>query len=267
MSLALLDAFSCMRCGLPVPPKLTPGKGSPRKYCSLRCKRAMRNRRKERAAKGLTPTPGPVQLELFNARHFVHGTVYQYRSMGCRCDNCRIAASAYRAQHSKHKCTRCGSPTQSNRDGAVCHSCRKERREHRPGTKTTWTCNTCGKECYHPKPAGSAFKFCSRKCAAIGKRKDPELLVDPYRRRASKQPGLSSASRSKLLHRWQRQQRSCFYCAGLCESVDHVIPIARGGTNFEGNLVPCCRTCNGSKGKKLLVEWRLRRGSSSTQAA
>ena len=206
------------------------------------------------------------QLELFNAASFVHGTKYRYDKRGCRCDECRQAATRYRTQHSSYRCSRCGDGTQSKREGAVCHPCRNKRREHRSGTKTTWTCQTCGKECYRSKTAGYAFKFCSTKCAGIGSRKQPESLVDPYNRRASKQPGLSSTSRRKLLHRWQSQQLSCFYCDGPCESVDHVIPIARGGTHFEGNLVPCCRKCNGSKSDWLLIEWRLRRGNKQEAA-
>lgn len=49
----------------------------------------------------------------------------------------------------------------------------------------------------------------------------------------------------------------CFYCGSkdLIEA-DHVIPISRGGRHSIGNLVPACRSCNGSKGKKLLVEWK-----------
>jgi 5-methylcytosine-specific restriction endonuclease McrA len=50
----------------------------------------------------------------------------------------------------------------------------------------------------------------------------------------------------------------CSYCGGTENiSLDHVVPIARGGNHSIGNLMPLCRSCNSSKGKKLLVEWRL----------
>lgn len=50
---------------------------------------------------------------------------------------------------------------------------------------------------------------------------------------------------------------SCAYC-GASEDItlDHVIPLKRGGTHGIGNIVAACRTCNSSKGAKLLVEWR-----------
>lgn len=49
---------------------------------------------------------------------------------------------------------------------------------------------------------------------------------------------------------------SCAYC-GSCKNieVDHVIPVARGGTHTPDNLVAACRRCNRSKGAKMLSEW------------
>ncbi len=55
----------------------------------------------------------------------------------------------------------------------------------------------------------------------------------------------------------ERYRHACAYCgsAGTLQ-MEHVIPISRGGRHAIGNLVPACRRCNGSKGRKLLVEWR-----------
>lgn len=50
----------------------------------------------------------------------------------------------------------------------------------------------------------------------------------------------------------------CIYCGATSRDaklqVDHVIPVAHGGTNEIGNLVVACQTCNIGKGKKLLLE-------------
>lgn len=66
--------------------------------------------------------------------------------------------------------------------------------------------------------------------------------------------------RSKILI---RDQFVCKYCGieGEGETqwcVDHVVPLSRGGTNDESNLVACCMPCNSSKSDRLLTEWRGR---------
>jgi 5-methylcytosine-specific restriction endonuclease McrA len=52
--------------------------------------------------------------------------------------------------------------------------------------------------------------------------------------------------------------KPCAYCGKQSEHLDHVVPLYRGGTHSIGNLVAACATCNLSKGKKLLSEWRYR---------
>ena len=37
--------------------------------------------------------------------------------------------------------------------------------------------------------------------------------------------------------------------------MDHLIPLSRGGTNVESNLVSACYSCNCSKGPKDSFEW------------
>lgn len=42
----------------------------------------------------------------------------------------------------------------------------------------------------------------------------------------------------------------CFYC-GLARgeiTVDHFVPLSRGGSNWITNIVPACRPCNSRKG-------------------
>jgi hypothetical protein len=57
----------------------------------------------------------------------------------------------------------------------------------------------------------------------------------------------------------ERAQDRCGYCQspqqyvlGLLE-LDHIIPIAKGGTDAEDNLWLACRLCNGFKGMQTLA--------------
>jgi 5-methylcytosine-specific restriction protein A len=60
---------------------------------------------------------------------------------------------------------------------------------------------------------------------------------------------------------WMRkvQQGECHYChrrvgkANL--TMDHVLPLSRGGKSKKGNIVPACKECNNKKKYLLPVEW------------
>jgi len=60
---------------------------------------------------------------------------------------------------------------------------------------------------------------------------------------------------------WMRrvQKGICYYCemdvgnANL--TMDHVVPLSRGGKSKKGNIVPCCKECNNKKKYLLPIEW------------
>lgn len=59
----------------------------------------------------------------------------------------------------------------------------------------------------------------------------------------------------------------CWICLSTENlSVDHIIPVTRGGTNDISNLTTLCKSCNSSKGNKTYTEWfekRLQQARSS----
>ncbi len=60
---------------------------------------------------------------------------------------------------------------------------------------------------------------------------------------------------------WKRKRSSgiCHYCNNKFApgelTMDHVIPIARGGKTEKSNVVPCCKECNTKKKQLLPAEW------------
>lgn len=63
-------------------------------------------------------------------------------------------------------------------------------------------------------------------------------------------------------YRLVRRYRGCAYCGSTAPLTrDHVVPLSRGGSDFIGNIVPACLSCNCSKKDRLLMEWRLTRAS------
>ncbi|WP_298433272.1 HNH endonuclease [Geobacter sp.] len=51
----------------------------------------------------------------------------------------------------------------------------------------------------------------------------------------------------------------CHYCGRSFPpdelTMDHLVPIVRGGTSTRGNVVPACKECNNRKKYLLPIEW------------
>lgn len=63
---------------------------------------------------------------------------------------------------------------------------------------------------------------------------------------------------------WWRQQIGpgvCYHCQGQFKAkdltMDHLIPISRGGKSSKKNCVPSCKTCNNRKANKTVFELNL----------
>ena len=152
-------------------------------------------------------------------------------------------------------CPSCGKPSHAK---VMCHRCRRNKRDAR-------ICARCGDPVKH-----GAIKFCSLDCFAKSdgeRRRAMRPTVTAKSRRVDRSAsavGLGEKARLKLLHVWRKQGRTCTYCTGPADTVDHLIPLVRGGTNHEGNLTPACRSCNSRKQDRLVIEFRLGLRASQT---
>ena len=60
---------------------------------------------------------------------------------------------------------------------------------------------------------------------------------------------------------WQRKlaKGECYYCrrkvAPADLTMDHLVPLVRGGRSTRGNVVPACKACNSRKKYLLPMEW------------
>lgn len=74
---------------------------------------------------------------------------------------------------------------------------------------------------------------------------------------------------------WKRRRSSgiCYYCGRRFPprelTMDHIVPLIRGGRTVRSNVVPACKECNAKKKYLLPVEWeeyleRLREQGSDT---
>ena len=74
-------------------------------------------------------------------------------------------------------------------------------------------------------------------------------------------------ARELRLSQWWKRRRArgvCHYCgrtfAPHTLTMDHLVPLVRGGRSTKGNLVPACKECNTKKRHQLAFEWELAGG-------
>lgn len=66
---------------------------------------------------------------------------------------------------------------------------------------------------------------------------------------------------------WQNliQKTACYYCQKEISrqevTLDHIVPISRGGRSTQGNCVPACTDCNEKKRSLTAFEWEALRNS------
>jgi 5-methylcytosine-specific restriction protein A len=77
-----------------------------------------------------------------------------------------------------------------------------------------------------------------------------------------KQRDLAKKLRSSSWWKQKLQEGHCFYCRGNFKpnelTMDHKVPIARGGKSSRENIVACCKDCNSKKGSQCSVDLALK---------
>lgn len=87
-----------------------------------------------------------------------------------------------------------------------------------------------------------------------------EMQKDPQHVRREKE----KARQLRQTHWWRNKiaKGICHYCgekfAPTELTMDHVVPISRGGKSTKGNIVACCKKCNSEKKYLTPVEMLFR---------
>lgn len=99
---------------------------------------------------------------------------------------------------------------------------------------------------------------------------DPELeddlraWVEKVDKPIDEEPWTEGQIRDKRQHVTAQQRRSvlgvhryiCVYCGGKADTVDHIVPVAKGGGRRNSNLAASCYECNKAKGVMTVEEFR-----------
>lgn len=96
------------------------------------------------------------------------------------------------------------------------------------------------------------------------KRHPEKFRINANNRAARKRQAEGKLTTAEIEAQAARQRNRCHYCncimteiAGLpnSQTIEHAIPITRGGRNSADNLVIACDTCNKRKNNRLPHEW------------
>lgn len=131
-------------------------------------------------------------------------------------------------------------------------------------------CGTC-RQMFKPKRYDQSV--CSIECIPDRARRatarwianNRPIVVDHWHRRRKTERDNQDSVRitprdwSRLVNRFDGR---CAYCSTRTRrlTIDHIIPVSRGGRHSIGNALPACLSCNSSKGALLLIQFKVRRG-------
>jgi len=89
-------------------------------------------------------------------------------------------------------------------------------------------------------------------------------MIDPFIVTITEEEIKREREKARALRktRWWKQRLSrgtCYYCGHRFApdelTMDHIIPIIRGGKSTKNNLAPACKECNNKKKHMLPMEW------------
>lgn len=186
------------------------------------------------------------------------------------CPSCRQKgryARGYREPGSSRPCSECGTLMDARQaaERPVCRSCRRKQWR-------TATCEQCGKEFSRPRYKGDVFRYCSSKCYlrvhtvhTAEERKEREKERKKAMTRARKMRRRMTWDGVSDAQVFERDGWRCQICQWLVfrdeeyphpasASIDHIVPLSRGGSDVAANKRTAHLFCNIRRGNKITPE-------------
>lgn len=181
-----------------------------------------------------------------------------FKGNGERRPECRActkkASLAYRRKNRKWLAARSRKFRRENPERVKVYESRRDPKERRERNLRYYQKNRAAKIKY------AKARYWANRGGVLHARK---VLQSKYPSHVKAQKKVNQLKRDSALGKATKKQiearvafygNRCAYCGGPYEHLDHVIPLAKGGTKFPANLRPACARCNLGKGTKSLVE-------------
>lgn len=170
------------------------------------------------------------------------GTVASY-ARGCRCDRCRSTYSEYQKARYRRDIERRRAQSRAYKRANPERARESVRRSYQKNREQ--------------------YVAQAREANRRRRRESPGLVNRWNREWRARNPDWRVAQNaSRRANRMNPQAREyvnilrhdpCSYCGSVAGEIDHIEPLAAGGTNEWGNLTAACRSCNAKKNRSSLL--------------
>lgn len=249
----------CQKCykWFNIPPSTIKRGGG--KFCNLKCYRDKQRNGVEVnktclvCKKNYIVSPSRLKIEkgkYCSKKCFIKNSWVKYR-----CFICRKRYQRQKSQRGKHYCSwkcylkSCPRPKIKN-----CLCCKKEiivylfRLKQKRG-------KYCSKKCYYLSliKTEEHKKNRQREYLKRYRKENPDWYTEVKHRRRARE---FNAEGFFTHQEWQDMKKSHNYRCAICKcdkklTVDHIIPLSKGGTNNKNNIQPLCGSCNSRKSNKF----------------
>jgi len=192
-----------------------------------------------------------------NKKPFKHGTSSAYSYHKCRCPKCVTWKQEWRKKQ-----------RESGKEAAQQRAYRERNLEKVRAREAEYS----KKRREDPEKYAAYLEY-QRQYAADNAEKKREQTrqwreADPHRAwvtqfcgECERDKAPVSAATRKWMTGLAAENPPCAYCGGQWETLDHVIPISKGGDSSRANLLPCCHFCKRSKGATDPYVWAARQAA------
>ena len=146
---------------------------------------------------------------------------------------------------------------------AVCLDCRCNRTQNgpaRPARKfnrnlgIAW-CRGCRKWLPATMVRGGSCRPCTNTTDRTRYARDLDYRAERKQHAKARKRGVAPIPVSAQQDLMERFDGRCAYCPAIATSWDHIHPVSKAGRTSQGNIVPCCMSCNSSKRNMDPDEW------------
>lgn len=92
------------------------------------------------------------------------------------------------------------------------------------------------------------------------RKRNPQAALNAASRRRARLAEFAAITKQEWRALMSEYGWRCFYCDRVLvralRTMDHLIPLSRGGRHHVANLMPCCRACNREKNAIVYPVWR-----------